>query len=198
MLTTYQEAKDMNSTRRVCDGARAPSPCGPLRARVLAAAIAASAALALAGCGGSSPSTTSTGSDSNSSAGSSQSVEADALKFARCMRAHGISNFADPTNGGQLTIPPGDKNSPAFDSASHACASLMPGAAGVGPSGQKRIGSRAQELDLAKCIRAHGVPNFPDPTASGAIPPGSVNPNSPALKAALQACRPAGRPPQAP
>jgi hypothetical protein len=115
------------------------------------------------------------------------------------MRAHGISNFADPTNGGQLTIPPGDKNSLAFKTASQACQSLMSGTAGgVGPSGQKSLLSRTQELELAKCMRAHGVPNFPDPTATGAIPPGSVNTNSPAVKAALQVCQPGGHPPQAP
>jgi len=111
------------------------------------------------------------------------------------MRAHGISNFADPTNGGELTIPPGDKNSRAFKSASQACQSRLQGS---GPGAQRSDMSHAQSLQLAKCIRAHGVPNFPDPNASGVIPPTAVNPNSPAMKAALQACQPAGGPPQAP
>jgi hypothetical protein len=52
--------------------------------------------------------------------------------------------------------------------------------------------TRAQALRLATCMRAHGVPNFPDPNASGAIPPGSVNLNSPQVKTALQACQPNG------
>jgi hypothetical protein len=201
----------MNPTRRIRVEARAPSPSGQLRAGALAAVIAAGAALALGGCGGSSPSTTSTGgggSNSSAAAGgdssagappNSQSVEAAGLRFARCMRAHGISNFADPTNGGELTIPPGDKNSPAFKSASNACKSLLPGGAGgAGPTGQKSDMTPAQELQLAKCIRAHGVPNFPDPNASGVIPQSGINPNSPAMKAALQACQTAGGPPPAP
>jgi hypothetical protein len=197
----------MNPCRRVRDGCRGPAPSSKQRAGVLAAAIAASAALALAGCGGSSLSNTATaggGGSSSSAAGgdssagappNSRGVTAGALQFARCMRAHGISNFADPTNGGELTIPPGDKNSPAFKRASQACQSRLPGG---GPQSQRSDMSHAQSLQLAKCIRAHGVPNFPDPNASGVIPPNAVNPNSPAMKAALQACQPAGAPPQAP
>lgn len=200
----------MNPSRRARVEARGPSRSRQPRAGTLAAAIAAGAALALGGCGGSSPSTTSTGgggSHSSAAAGdisagappNSQSLEAAGVKFARCMRAHGISNFADPTNGGELTIPPGDKNSPAFESASNACKSLLPGGAGgAGPTGQKSDMSHAQELQLAKCIRAHGVPNFPDPNASGVIPQSGINPNSPAMKTALQKCQPPGGPAQTP
>jgi hypothetical protein len=72
----------------------------------------------------------------------------------------------------------------------------MPG--GAGGAEQTSNLSRAQELQLAKCIRVHGVPNFPDPTASGAIPQNGINPNSPAMKAALKAWPPPGGPPQAP
>jgi hypothetical protein len=49
------------------------------------------------------------------------------LAFSRCMRAHGITNFPDPTfggGGGQLRIdkPSGiDPNSPAFQAAQKAC-----------------------------------------------------------------------------
>ncbi|HTX06972.1 MAG TPA: hypothetical protein VME22_00090 [Solirubrobacteraceae bacterium] len=41
-------------------------------------------------------------------------------------------------------------------------------------------------------MRSHGVPNFPDPTATGGIPPISassgINPGSPAFQAAQSAC----------
>jgi hypothetical protein len=212
MVTIDKEAPDMNPSRRVDDGAHAPSTHAKPRPRVvLATVIAATAALAIAGCGGSAPSTTATGGNNSTSsvaaggdtsagaAPNSHRIETDAVKFARCMRAHGISNFADPTNGGELTIPPGDENSPAFTRASQACQPLLAGiAGGVGPSGQRSDLSRAQGIELAKCMRAHGVPNFPDPTVSGGIPPGSVNPNRPAVKAALAVCQPAGAPSQAP
>jgi hypothetical protein len=180
------------------------------RARPLAAALAAASAsaLALAGCGGSSSTTlTSTGgaargsssaSDAATRAGpaNSQNLQADALKFARCMRSHGISKFPDPASDGQLTITGTGINvhSPAFEGASNACQSLMPSGAGS-PSGQKSDLSAAQALALAKCMRAHDVSNFPDPNAAGAIPPGTVNLNAPAVKTALQDCQPSGHPP---
>ena len=196
----------MDRTMHVRDDARAPTPFRTLRAGVRAAAIAASAVVLLAGCGGTSSSSTGAGSTSPASSGASggdstrslagsQSLQADTLKFSRCMRSHGVPNFPDPKNGGGLSLAGTgvNRNSPAFKSASQACQSLMPG--GVGPSGQKSDLSRAQGLALAKCMRTHGVPNFPDPTASGAIPPGSVNPNTPAVNAALQACQSSGSTP---
>jgi hypothetical protein len=179
------------------------------RAAPLAAAIAATVALVLAGCGGSSTTTptaggTAGGSSSTSdaaapaSAANSQNLQANALKFARCMRSHGVSNFPDPASDGQLTIKGTGINihSPAFEGASTACQSLMPGGGGS-PSGQKSDLSAAQGLALAKCMRAHGVSNFPDPNAAGAIAPGTVNLNAPQVKTALHACQPSG-PPQAP
>jgi hypothetical protein len=209
MLTTDQEPSDMNPNKRARDQARWPSWCRQLRAGVLAAAIAANAALVLAGCGGSST-TTSTPTRGTGTVGSSVASQggysgaprppagmaADAVKFARCIRSHGVSDFPDPPSSGQLTIPPDDRNTPAFESASKACQSLMPG--GAGGAGQRTDMSRAQQLQLAKCMRSHGVPNIPDPDASGGIPLAGINPNSPAVKAALQKCQPAGGPARAP
>ena len=49
------------------------------------------------------------------------------LKFAQCMRWHGVSNFPDPTASGSLLIPPSiNPQSPSFQAASKACKSLMP------------------------------------------------------------------------
>ena len=42
------------------------------------------------------------------------------LKFAKCMRSHGITNFPDPTPHGQLEYF-GDTNSPQFRTAAQAC-----------------------------------------------------------------------------
>ena len=195
----------MNPTLRMRDEARAPSRSRKLRLGTAATVIAATGALLVAGCGSSSTSTTTaTGAASNAgspavSAGGDSGapsppagVAADALKFARCIRSHGVSDFPDPSNRGQLTIPRDDRNTPAFESARKACQSLMPG--GAGGSQQKSDMSRAQELQLAQCMRSHGVPNFPDPNASGGLSLNGINPNSPAVKAALQKCQPAGGP----
>jgi hypothetical protein len=47
-------------------------------------------------------------------------------------------------------------------------------------------------LELARCMRAHGVPNFPDPGPGGGLEltPGSgINPQSPSFQSAQRACR---------
>lgn len=51
----------------------------------------------------------------------------------------------------------------------------------------------AQFLAYSRCMRSHGVSNFPDPTTSGGIGivlPHSMNLNTPSYKAADQACKP--------
>lgn len=50
-------------------------------------------------------------------------------------------------------------------------------------------------LDFAKCMRSHGVSNFPDPSAAGGgiqirVGPGSgINPGSPAFQSAQKSCK---------
>jgi len=72
-------------------------------------------------------------------------------------------------------------------SASGATGKVTAGGAGsgAGGSGQRSAGSFSRAF--AKCMRAHGVPNFPDPSGqSGQLGPGSgVDPNSPQFQAAL-------------
>jgi hypothetical protein len=88
------------------------------------------------------------------------------------MRSHGVPNFPDPAARGGLVIPNDiDAQSPAFRAAQQACAKLAQG----GPGGPASAESRKLELlALARCMRAHRVPNFPDPTSSPP-PPTSGN-----------------------
>lgn len=58
----------------------------------------------------------------------------------------------------------------------------------------------ASPLALARCMRAHGVADFPDPDSSGSFDlhggPGSdLDPNNATYQAAAQACRSLGRAP---
>jgi hypothetical protein len=87
------------------------------------------------------------------------------------MRAHGVPNFLDPSATGGLVVP-NDINpaSPAFVSAQRACGSLAQSKVGAGASESRRL----QLLTLARCMRAHGVPAFSDPTSSPP-PPSSGN-----------------------
>ncbi len=64
-----------------------------------------------------------------------QRVQAQALKFAACVRFHGVPNFPDPTVNAQRIVyspPPGERpsqfiSSPKFQSAQRACQKLKPG-----------------------------------------------------------------------
>jgi hypothetical protein len=68
------------------------------------------------------------------------------------------------------------------------------GGSGAGQSAGTGTTARSatnQGLQFARCMRAQGVPNFPDPSASGGIniTPGSgLDPQSPAFRGAQKAC----------
>jgi hypothetical protein len=122
------------------------------------------------------------------------------LAFAQCMREHGVANFPDPGEGGSFRVEGGpgkgiDPQSSTMDAAQQACAPLLPKRP-EGAAGDER--GFAEALKFSACMRSHGVPNFPDPqrSADGGItlmiggPDSSdVDPNSPAMKAAEQACQ---------
>ena len=173
---------------------RAASPCSTLFAPRLSrethneqprhslstALIGLGCALAIVACG-------SSGGPSSSAA--TGSGDTGALEFARCMRSHGVPKFPDPG------APQGDdgvlKQSPAFRSAMQTCNKPQPGGT---PNGTRLTeAQRIAALAQARCIRDHGVPNFPDPqfpsTGGQLIPaiPG-FNPTSPAFKRAGAAC----------
>ena len=61
--------------------------------------------------------------------------------------------------------------------------------AACGPSSKPGATKTDLGLELAECMRSHGVLSFPDPTPGGgiSIPPGSAR--SPAFQAAQQACK---------
>ena len=120
----------------------------------------------------------------------------EALAFAKCVRAHGVPSFPDPNSNGQFSRNGIDANSPQVRSAVGACQSLLPG---QNPAAQQAQAG-AQALRFSRCMRAHGVPDFPDPSVqsngSGTSVTirmqagnGGIDPNSPQFKAAMQACR---------
>lgn len=180
------------------------------RVAALAAALIALGVL-VAGCGGNSPAngvaslssqasktstTSSTAGGSGGGSDSSASPDGQAVAYAACVRAHGVPNFPDPkvsTNGNEVKVAiginPSISSNPHFKSAQEACRKLLPG----GPGSQPAVSpaEQAQYLKAAACIRAHGLPNFPDPTFSGGgvhIPHQDLNENSPVFKAAVHAC----------
>jgi hypothetical protein len=60
------------------------------------------------------------------------------------------------------------------------------------PTTSASASKRTQFIQFAQCMRAHGVPNFPDPKSGGGIeiPDSSgIKPFSPAFKSAQNSCR---------
>jgi hypothetical protein len=55
------------------------------------------------------------------------------VKWARCMRSHGLSTFPDPNSQGAFDRNEIDESSPAFETASNGCKSLDPGPTPVSP-----------------------------------------------------------------
>lgn len=160
--------------------------------------VAMTCAMAIAACGSSGT--------SPAAAGSNRAAQG--IAFADCMRSHGVPNFPDPSaGGGGVQIPVGsgiNPLSPAFQSAQHACATLLPGG---GPGSRHPSERRKTELlQISECMRRHGVSGFPDPTLSppsspvgysslqdldGVILaiPNTINIASPVFKAAAAICR---------
>jgi hypothetical protein len=50
-------------------------------------------------------------------------------------------------------------------------------------------GNGADALKFSECMRSHGVPNFPDPNAAGAIQASGLNPGSTSFQDATKSCR---------
>jgi hypothetical protein len=155
-------------------------------------ALVALISLISAGCGSNAPAET--GGGGNNTAANAQK----AVKFAECMRNNGVSQFPDPGASGKLTIDAVangsslDTSTPAFKQAISACKDLEP----AGFMGSKRSSQQQQAaLKFAQCIRANGVPDFPDPIPNGPLVDTNRIPsaNSPGglsiLNAAMPKCR---------
>lgn len=195
------------------------------RALLLALATLVSGVL-VAGCGGSSHTPTaakasdaSTRASSATSASSSGSSAGGSgpLAFAKCMRANGVPNFPDPAPGGGFLfrVPAGvNPYAPAVQGAQSKCHKVeLAGGGPPGPGSQTQPSAQtmAKLVRIARCMRQHRVPQFPDPRTSvpsnvsvreyqqitdfdGAILlfPLTINLQAPAYKQALAAC---GAPP---
>ena len=148
--------------------------------QTLALAAAVTTMLAAAGCGKSAP---------PRAAATVPSPEA----FSKCMRSHGVPLFPDSRADGKSSPGSGvDPNSPQFQRAQAACRSLLPAGANqmhTGGGSPLTPAQLAQMLRYARCMRAHGVPRFPDPTSHGIAIDAGVDPRSPHFAAAQTACR---------
>jgi hypothetical protein len=96
------------------------------------------------------------------------------------MRAHGVSGFPDPivkTTANSASVsqvaPASLASSPHFKSANRACAHFE--AAGQGSGPQRGGPSKSVLLAFARCLRAHGITGFPDPSGQGQLSPAMLS-----------------------
>jgi hypothetical protein len=151
-------------------------------ARTVAAIIAtAFLALVATACSDSPSSAHSGGSPGTGGAANAPS----AIAYSACMRSHGVPNYPDPGSGGQLPKTDAQRlgvSNSEYQAAQQACGQLLP----TGGSLQQQASECGQnhdcspalvqqmltdDLKLARCMRSHGVPNFPDPASNGSGAP---------------------------
>jgi hypothetical protein len=144
--------------------------------------------------------------DATSTGASAASGPSTLVKFSACMRSHGVPGFPDPSttetpnsigiDGYNFDLPANlSPQSPAYQNGYQACGELI--ASGGGSHNFNIAKARQAALAHAECMRAHGVPNFPDPTVSGGAQGitvssggGGINPRSPAFQRAAKICAP--------
>ena len=151
---------------------RRPRRARPPLARIAAGVIAAAAlGLLAAACSGGSPSSAGSGGSPNpgGSPNAGGSTTSRLVAFARCVRAHGVPNFPDPQSGASNEKFPSAQQlgvgSTKLQAAQSACQHLLPvGVDDQFPAAELPLLLHAM-LPFAHCVRAHGVPNFPDPAA---------------------------------
>lgn len=155
------------------------------KASVLLAASAVSLALTVAGCGSGDPKSGSSGSDAN------PNLE-KAVKYTECMRKNGATKFPDPDKNGKFVIAAGgpDKNSPQFKKARQACKSQEPPGMKDDDSPARVAQAQKEWLKFARCMRANGIPAFPDPQDGRLrVPRDKIDTKSPQFQKALNTCR---------
>ncbi len=160
------------------------------KAHGVLAALLLVLALTVAGCG-------SAGDDNNvasankpnskTSATPKLSKEEMAVKFTQCLRKHGLDvEDPKPGEGGiSITGKPGGPGKDDVDAAMKACRKYDIGrdlANKPNPKGQEMA------LKMSKCMRSHGVDDFPDPVNGGIQLDGSIM-NDPDFKAADKVCQ---------
>ena len=127
------------------------------------------------------------GSSSHSGA-SSSGDRGQALAFAKCMRKNGVPNFPDPDADGRFRgVGHEAEGDPEFQNAQEACRSLAPGGE------HEKLGDPAfveQMREFSQCMRANGLPDFPDPDPDGRLRgAGHEQRNDPQYQAASETCR---------
>jgi hypothetical protein len=134
--------------------------------------------------------TTTTQSSTSASPTAASARQNGGLTFSRCMRSHGVSQFPDPESSGaipKVTLQQLGVGSSQFQGAQTACASLLQ------PTNTQVHQTLSGMLDFARCMRSHGVHNWPDPGTDSDGQAvfdlhGRVNPDTPQMDTVSGRC----------
>jgi hypothetical protein len=160
-------------------------------AKILLAVTAATFMTMAAGCGDSGGNGAS-GHNGGSSNPSSAQAGPAYRALAACIRAHGDPTFPDPVQGadGEWKVPEGTQDPP--KATQDACAkeyAALP-AQGTSDDGTASAKDMTALRQFAKCVRDHGIPDWPDPNADGSFTlPARLNNGKLNFKAQNEACK---------
>jgi hypothetical protein len=116
-------------------------------------------------------------------------ASSQAVAFSHCMRSHGVPDFPDPASRGgvpKVTPQQAGVSNARFQAAQQACAQLLQPSQAQAPQIMTGL------LNFARCMRAHGIPNWPDPTTDRNGQPvfdiAGIDPDSPQVSNTADAC----------
>lgn len=127
-------------------------------------------------------------------AAASAGEEKDGRKFAQCMRDHGVEmDDPDPNEPGRVEIRERKGERGKVQKAMEECRKYLPT-----PSKEDMKKDYEAMRKVAECMRANGIPEFPDPDPNGGGlsfgKDGGIDPESPKFKAAEEKCPMPGPP----
>ncbi len=112
--------------------------------------------------------------------------------LVHCMQTHGVPDFPEPNAQGWAPAAGINTNSPSFQAASDHC---LPNS-GAQPTPAENPQVLAQALRFSRCMRSHGIADFPDPGSSARGGTGTqagkgsdLDPENSRFQAAERACR---------
>ena len=152
---------------------------------VLALAVLGSLAVLAAGCGTSKRTQVAV------------APQTGVLAFSRCMRAHGVPSFPDPDGSGSLPksqVAQLAAGAPQFVPAHRTCEHLLPNGGQPSPAQVQQAWNDMRSF--ARCMRSHGVPDWPDPARTSQQDqrpffhvPDNIDPNAPQITTKIRACQ---------
>ena len=162
--------------------------------------VVAAAGVVLAACSGSSsPHVASLGQKNGQGAASTTTLPTGSPtqlldEWATCMRSHGDPDQVDPTVDASKVIQITLDTNMGLRGEDGACGSYLSAAeTALGGGTPPASSDEATALEFARCMRANGVPDYPDPTTGNnqtvhASSGSDLNPANPTFQAALTLC----------